>query len=134
MYTFDKALPIRIQVSTNIRDSSAVKLKIIIETHNDDQKRIIIHTEKLKIKSRIIRYCEKEFRQWKRRLSATKFDVSTALKQRLSEIPNQDIGKDWQSAFYSALLENQEVINYMNSLHPTENLYQQSNHAVYLDL
>lgn len=123
-------------VSLNIESndiSVVVKLKRIIGTQADDQRRVIIHAEKLKIKSRIIHYCKKEFRQWKRRLANAKFDVSTALKQRLSEIPQPDIGKDWQSAFYSALLQNQEIIDYMNSLHPAENLHQPSNHAVDLD-
>lgn len=123
-----------VSLNTESNDISVVvKLKRIIETQADDQRRVIIHAEKLKIKSRIIHYCKKEFRQWKRRLANAKFDVSTALKQRLSEIPQPDIGKDWQSAFYSALLQNQEIIDYMNSLHPAENLHQQSNHAVDLD-
>lgn len=125
---------INVSLNTESNDISVVvKLKRIIETQADDQRRVIIHAEKLKIKSRIIHYCKKEFRQWKRRLANAKFDVSTALKQRLSEIPQPDIGKDWQSAFYSALLQNQEIIDYMNSLHPAENLHQQSNHAVDLD-
>lgn len=123
-----------VSLNTESNDISVVvKLKRIIETQADDQRRVIIHAEKLKIKSRIIHYCKKEFRQWKRRLANAKFDVSTALKQRLSEIPQPDIGKDWQSAFYSALLQNQEIIDYMNSLHPAENLHQPSNHAVDLD-
>ncbi|MHA0420693.1 HNH endonuclease [Escherichia coli] len=123
-----------VSLNTESNDISVVvKLKRIIETQADDQRRVIIHAEKLKIKSRIIHYCKKEFRQWKRRLANAKFDVSTALKQRLSEISQPDIGKDWQSAFYSALLQNQEIIDYMNSLHPAENLHQQSNHAVDLD-
>ncbi|HHQ5998233.1 TPA: HNH endonuclease, partial [Morganella morganii] len=123
-----------VSLNTESNDISVVvKLKRIIETQADDQRRVIIHAEKLKIKSRIIHYCKKEFRQWKRRLANAKFDVSTALKQRLLEIPQSDIGKDWQSAFYSALLQNQEIIDYMNSLHPAENLHQQSNHAVDLD-
>jgi hypothetical protein len=123
-----------VSLNTESNDISVVvKLKRIIETQADDQRRVIIHAENLKIKSRIINYCKKEFRQWNRRLANAKFDVSTALMQRLSEIPQPDIGKDWQSAFYSALLQNQEVIDYMNSLHPAENLHQQSNHAVDLD-
>ncbi|ANC41889.1 hypothetical protein A6V27_16680 [Hafnia alvei] len=123
-----------VSLNTESNDISVVvKLKRIIETQADDQRRVIIHAEKLKIKSRIIHYSKKEFRQWKRRLANAKFDVSTALKQRLSEIPQPDIGKDWQSAFYSALLQNQEIIDYMNSLHPAENLHQPSNHAVDLD-
>lgn len=123
-----------VSLNTENNDISVVvKLKRIIETQADDQRRVIIHAEKLKIKSRIIHYCKKEFRQWKRRLANAKFDVSIALKQRLSEIPQTDIGKDWQSAFYSALLQNQEIIDYMNSLHPAENLHQQSHHAVDLD-
>ncbi len=123
-----------VSLDTESNDISVVvKLKAIIETQADDQRRVIIHAGKLKIKSRIIHYCKKEFRQWMRRLANAKFDVRTALKQRLSEIPQQDIGKDWKSAFYSALLQNQEIIDYMNSLHPAENLHQQSNHAVDLD-
>ncbi|HBC7480366.1 HNH endonuclease [Proteus mirabilis] len=115
--------------------SITVKLKKVMETPSDDQSRVILHAEKLKIKSRIINYCKKDFRQWTKRLSNAKFDVKVALQQRLSEVPELDIGKDWQSAFYDALLKNEEIINYMNSLHPQveEHLHQQPNCAVDLD-
>ncbi|MGU9759058.1 HNH endonuclease [Serratia marcescens] len=113
--------------------SVAVKLKRIMETQENDQRRVILHAEKLKIKSRIVIYCKKDFRQWKRRLAHVKFDVSAALQQRLSEIPKPDIGKDWQSAFYYSLLQNQDVINYMNSLCPNEHAHRQNNHEVDLD-
>ncbi len=110
-----------------------VKLKRIMETNANDQMRVILHAEKLKIKSRIVNYCKKDFRQWKRRLTNARFDVITALQQRLSEIPQPDIGKDWQSAFYYSLLQNQNIINYMNSLCPNEDVHQQFNHEIDLD-
>ncbi|WP_094108537.1 HNH endonuclease [Lonsdalea iberica] len=106
--------------------SISVKLRRVKNTQECDQNRVILHVEKLKIKSRIINYCLKDFRQWKRRLSNVNFDVRTALEQRLIEIPQSDIGKDWQSAFYYALLQNQSVINYMNSHCPKLNLHQQA--------
>ncbi|MEQ9911179.1 HNH endonuclease [Pectobacterium polaris] len=125
---------INVSLNAETHDISVeVKLKRIMETQGDDQRRVILHAEKLKIKSRIINYCKKDFRQWKRRLANARFDVSTALQQRLSEVPQPDIGKDWQSAFYYALLQKQEIIDYMNSLHPEEVLHQQPNHEIDLD-
>ncbi|NBM67884.1 HNH endonuclease [Proteus sp. G2663] len=104
-----------------------VKLKNIINTQESDKNRVILHAKMLKIKPRIIKYCKRDFRQWKRRLSKKKFDITIALCQRLSELSQSDIGKDWRSAFYHALLQNQEIIDYMNSLCPTESLDQQIN-------
>ncbi|HBR0026519.1 HNH endonuclease [Klebsiella aerogenes] len=125
---------INVSLDTENDDISvAVKLKRVIETQENDQKRVILHAEKLKIKSRIVAYCKKDFRQWKRRLANARFDVSTALQQRLLEIPQQDIGKDWQSAFYYSLLQNRDVINYMNSLCPNEHAHLQFNHEIDLD-
>ncbi|HAO0310889.1 TPA: hypothetical protein IGZ59_004820 [Escherichia coli] len=49
------------------------------------------------------------------------------------EIPQSEIGKDWQSAFYYALLQNQEVIDYMNSLCPKLSVEQQLNVEEELD-
>ncbi|MBO0272618.1 HNH endonuclease [Escherichia coli] len=113
--------------------SICVKLRKIKDTQECDQNRIILHVEKLKIKTRIISYCHKDFNQWKRRLSNKNFDVRTALQQRLMEIPQSEIGKDWQSAFYYALLQNQEVIDYMNSLCPKLSVEQQLNVEEELD-
>ncbi|WP_447877350.1 HNH endonuclease [Serratia fonticola] len=125
-----------LNVSLNTENNTisiSIRLKKVIDTQESDQRRVILHAEKLKIKSRIVNYCNKDFRQWKRRLSNARFDVRSALQQRLSEIPRTDIGKDWQSAFYYALLQNQEVIDYMNSLCPTEDFNQQFNEEEELD-
>lgn len=113
--------------------SVEVKLKKVMATRIEDQRRVILHAEKLKIKSRIINYCNKDFKQWKRRLSNARFDIETALQQRLSEVPQSEIGKDWQSAFYFALLQNQDVILYLNSLCPVENPHQQFDNVEDLD-
>lgn len=110
-----------------------VKLKKVMATRIEDQRRVILHAEKLKIKSRIINYCNKDFKQWKRRLSNARFDIETALQQRLSEVPQSEIGKDWQSAFYFALLQNQDVILYLNSLCPVEDPHQQFDNVEDLD-
>ncbi|WP_272675085.1 MULTISPECIES: HNH endonuclease [unclassified Providencia] len=99
----------------------SVDLLQVINTQQNDQERVILHVEKLNIINRIIKYCKRDFRQWKRRLSSKNFDISSALRQRLLELPQEDIGKDWQSAFYYALLQNDEIIDYMNSLCPTTN-------------
>ncbi|KJW99614.1 hypothetical protein RZ87_09780 [Enterobacter roggenkampii] len=113
--------------------SVEVKLKKVMATRIEDQKRVILHAEKLKIKSRIINYCNKDFKQWKRRLSNARFDIETALQQRLSEVPQSEIGKDWQSAFYFALLQNQDIILYLNSLCPVDNPHQQFDNVEDLD-
>lgn len=122
--SFRYSLNVRLKEESQDIDIS-VKLKAIVNTTRSEQERVLIHTKMLKIKPRVIKYCQRDFDQWKRRLSNKKFNIRTALEQRLSELSQSNIGKDWQSAFYYALLQNQEIIDYMNSLCPTESLYQQ---------
>ncbi|PEH72621.1 HNH endonuclease [Edwardsiella tarda] len=112
----------------------SVTLRVVVETQDSDKSRIKLHAKSLKIKNRVINYCNKEFRQWKRRLSKNNFDIRCALQQRLLEWPQADVGKNWQSAFYYALLQNQEVIDYMNSLCPSKNMEQQFNDETMLEL
>lgn len=96
----------------------SVKLKKDKDIKKDEKERFLLHAEELKIKSRINRYCLRKYNDWIRLLSNSNFDITSALQQRLKEIPPKDIGKDWKSAFYKALLENQEAIQYLNSLCP----------------
>lgn len=110
-----------------------VQLKEIINTRPEDQARIILHTQKLKVKKRIISYCHKEYRQWIRRLSNANFDIKSALTQRLIEVAELEVGRDWQSSFYSAILDNEDVINHMNSFCQNEALRKNKKNGVYLD-
>jgi len=98
----------------------SVKLKKDKDIAANEKERFLLHAEELKIKSRINRYCLRNYNEWIRRLSNTNFDITLALQQRLKETPPKDIGKEWKSAFYKALLENPEAIQYMNSLCPKQ--------------
>lgn len=106
--------------ATNMPSFSVV-LRKIQETVNAEDLRVIFHIKNLKIKRRIVKFCQDDYRRWLTRLSKNRFDLRVALQQRLSEIPQNDLGRDWKSAFYKGLLNNEVAINYLHSLRPQEN-------------
>lgn len=79
---------------------------------------ILLHLKNLKAPSRIIKYSNDKFRRWKSKLTKYNFDLRAAINQRLGEIPPDDVGKDWDSAFISGLLMNDDAIEYLHSLRP----------------
>ena len=94
-------------------------INVVVKTKKLDQEsqdRIALHANNLKVRSRIESYCHKEFNMWKRKRREKKFDIKNALMLRQSEIPKENIGKEWKSAFHSALLNSEETINYINSI------------------
>ena len=96
---------------------------------NDDSKeRIKTHLVELKVKSRIVRFCEREFKAWKVKISSRSFDIVRALNQRLDELPIEHLDRDWKSSLYKGILENELLVNYLNSIRPAEEPAEQ-NHA-----
>lgn len=79
---------------------------------------ILLHLKSLKAADRIIKYSNDKFRHLKSQLTNRHFDLKTAINQRLGEIPPDDVGKDWKSAFLSGLLMNNDAIEYLHSLRP----------------
>lgn len=88
------------------------------DADTEERQRVLLHIKSLKIKLRIIKYCKDEYRRWQTKLTKTRFDLKGALKLRLSEVPENDRGKDWKSAFCKGLLDNPSAINHLHSLRP----------------
>ncbi|WP_102504758.1 HNH endonuclease [Salinivibrio kushneri] len=78
--------------------------------------RVVRHFKQLRLQKRIQLYCYREFKKWKSLLTKHRFKIEDALNQRLTERPIQARGKDWETALYSGILENRDLVNYLNSL------------------
>ncbi|KAF7764939.1 hypothetical protein PCIT_b1045 [Pseudoalteromonas citrea] len=102
----------------NNRPIFAISLIKVLDAERSENERVIFHIKHLKIQQRIIKFCQEDYRRWKKRLSKTRFDLRVALQQRLSEIPENDWGRDWKTAFIKGLLDNENAIDYLHSLRP----------------
>jgi hypothetical protein len=102
---------------TNIPSFSVV-LRKLQATEGDEDQRVVFHIKNLKVKQRLIKFCQDDYRRWQTRLSKRRFDLRVALRQRLNETPENDRGIDWKSAFIEGLLNNEDAISYLHSLRP----------------
>ncbi|RCU45206.1 HNH endonuclease [Corallincola holothuriorum] len=100
------------------RPSFSVVLRKLQVTGDGEDQRVIFHIKNLKVKQRIIKFCQDDYRRWQTRLSKRRFDLRGALLQRLNEIPQNDRGRDWKSAFIEGLLNNEDAVDYLHSLRP----------------
>ncbi len=78
--------------------------------------RVFRHFKQLSLQKRIQLYCYREITKWKSLLTKHRFKIDDALKQRLSERPREEWGKDWETALYVGILDNSGLVNYLNSL------------------
>ena len=85
-----------------------------------DISRLRKHFAELKVKNRLSLYCSREYLSWKTKKSKSRFNVRQALRVRLSEVEEGEEGKDWKSALYLGMLENQCLITYLNNIVPTQ--------------
>ncbi|MEI1702483.1 hypothetical protein V8P79_08560 [Acinetobacter baumannii] len=102
--------------TTDLKTDFLVKYKVIGKISLSEKKRLIMHIKKLKINQRINDFCIKEYNFWKNKLLLNKFDIEQALLQRISEIPEKELARDWKSALYEGMLKNEDLINYLKSL------------------
>lgn len=100
------------------RPSFSVVLRKFQVTEGGEDQRVVFHIKNLKVKQRIIKFCQDDYRRWQTRLSKRRFDLRVALRQRLNEAPENDRGIDWKSAFIEGLLNNEDAINHLHSLRP----------------
>ena len=99
----------------------------------DSTEKIILHLKKLKVKERIKMYSSREIKKWKNILSSQRFDIEEALTQRLNERAEDEKNKDWKTALYAGIIENRELIAYLNSLSPKRNVVQNQSVEVELE-
>ena len=77
---------------------------------DNDIKRIKLHFKELKIKGKLISFCQKEFLHWKRLLEKKNFDIKESFNTRLNEQLDDEILKNWRTAFFKSLLEQTNLI------------------------
>tara|TARA_B100000700_G_C15044274_1_gene857028 strand:+ start:2194 stop:3069 length:876 start_codon:yes stop_codon:yes gene_type:complete len=100
--------------------SFQITLKTIGDIEEDKLQRLKVHLKKLKAKQRFILYCHREYQSWKTKKSKSNFDITYALNARLLEVEIGEQGKDWKSALYRGMLDNQELINFLNLITPED--------------
>ena len=78
--------------------------------------RVLRHFRQLGLQKRIQLYCYRELKKWKGLLTKSRFKIEDALNQRLAERAPQEQGRDWKTALYIGILENIDLVNYLNGL------------------
>lgn len=91
-----------------------VSIKIEKQPTEHDIKRIKKHFSSLDIKRRLVNYCNSEYRYICRKLKEVDFDILEFINAKVKFKPNK--GKDWESSFYLAIMENQNLIEYFKSI------------------
>ncbi|QFT12980.1 HNH endonuclease [Vibrio sp. THAF190c] len=88
--------------------------------------RLKLHFKGLQVKNRIITYSKRMLRHWKSLLKENNFDISNALQTRINERSLHEQDKNWETALYKGILENQELVRYLESLTPKEEVQVQN--------
>lgn len=102
------------------------QVQFLTSTENvQEQKAIILHIKSLKIKERILIYCNKEIKKWIRKKKNTNFNIEKVLHARYSEHDLHEARSNWEFVLYRSLLENDAVMQYLKSISPDE----QQNHS-----
>ncbi len=114
---------IRFSVEMSLEDvegKMVPKFKVSIlltrECSEEDQLWLIKHFEELKIRKRVIEYCERTFGWLKRTCSTQRFPLKTFLKMKLDVA--DPIEGDWKSALFNCVMDNELVLEYLKELMP----------------
>ncbi|MBE3496721.1 hypothetical protein IM265_19285, partial [Enterobacter cloacae complex sp. P17RS] len=102
-------------------DEGKVNFQVKFSTRTDnvqEQRAIILHIISLKVKERILVYCDKEIKKWIRKLKNTNFNIEQVLHARYSEHDLHEARSNWEFVLYRSLLENDSVMQYLKSISP----------------
>ena len=58
---------------------------------------------------------------WKNKISLKEFNIKQALNQRITEKDQSDLQRDWETSLYIGMLDNEMLLDYLNSLTPRTN-------------
>lgn len=87
------------------------------ELDAQQKERAIRHLQELQVKRRFREYCEETYQRWKHKRRLNKFDVRDSFMARYRENGSgAKILHNWKAAFYKGILQNQELIDYLDSL------------------
>lgn len=104
-------------------DEGKVNFQVKFSTRTDnvqEQRAIILHIISLKVKERILVYCDKVIKKWIRKLKNTNFNIEQVLHARYSEHDLHEARSNWEFVLYRSLLENDSVMQYLKSISPDE--------------
>ena len=87
---------------------------------NPSRDRVVKHLRALKLNQRVMDFCNRDFTKWKNKLKSKNFDIRIALNHRIHEREENEQSKNWKTSLYLGMLENNDLINYLNSLSPAE--------------
>lgn len=113
----------KIEVNFDIQTKSydfSLKIKKPVTIDIESLNRVVEHLKTLKLTQRVNEYCHKEILKWEKKLKEKKFDIRFALNTRIKERNVNEISKNWKTALYLGMLENNELIIYLNSLSPQD--------------
>lgn len=85
-------------------------------TDDKDKLALTLHIRSLKIKERILSYCNKEVRKWIRKLKRSEFDIEFVLTARLAEYEVNDRRSNWEFVLYDALLNHEPSMRFLKSI------------------
>ncbi|MEZ8402633.1 HNH endonuclease [Vibrio splendidus] len=103
-------------------DSNKIVFRITITLPRnilEDQetlRKINLHFDMLNIKTRAVYFSHRKIRHWKNLLKQNNFDLRLALTTRLNEKSEAQHYKDWESSLYKSMLENDSLIDYLQSI------------------
>lgn len=108
---------------TSVLQVDLITFQVNFLTHSDDLNEKLItklHIKSLKIKDRIIMYCDKEIKKWIRKLKHNNFDIETVFTSKYSISDAHEKRSNWEFIFYRSLLNNEDVMNFLKSIQPNE--------------
>lgn len=79
--------------------------------------RIRTHLDELNVEKRMKLWCYDSFLSWRTLLKHNDFDLRQSLQARVDENAHRK-AYDWETAFYLAILKNQDLIDYLHSYRP----------------
>lgn len=113
-----------IRVSFDISNSNIefhISYKISNMTAPNDLSRLKSHIKNLKLNMRIKFFCMQKYSYWKNKISLKEFNIKQALNQRITEKDQSDLQRDWETTLYIGMLDNEMLLDYLNSLTPRTN-------------
>ncbi|WP_412024639.1 HNH endonuclease [Burkholderia cepacia] len=98
----------------------AITFSVLKTLDAADKKRLTTHIAELDLQARIVKFCHREYGEWKNQISANRFDIEKTLGACLAIYPafNAGAAPNWEAAFYKGVLQNQEFLRHLESFAP----------------
>lgn len=111
-----------IEITSSLHDNEVFfDIRFSINSQDErEQLAMILHIRTLRIKERILKYCDKEIKKWIRKLKKNRFDIKAVLTARFSEHDNDEVRSNWEFILYRSLLNNDAVMRFLGSIQPDE--------------